>query len=201
MEQITRLAIMASGNGTNLSAIVDWFQRVSVAAQIVRVIVDQPQAPVIQRAEHAGLPVTVVDYHDYPKKADAEAVILRQLAADHVDAVVLAGFMRILSPQFVARYPRHIVNLHPALLPSFPGRHGIEDAYQYGVKITGVTVHFVNDGVDSGEIIAQSPVAVYADDTVASLATRIHETEHQLYPKTLIELINQGELNHETSLN
>ncbi len=155
-------------------------------------MVDHDDVKVIQIAKQENVPIFIINYKDYPNRKDAEAKILQQLAADQVDGILLAGYMRILTPQFVQAYPQKIINIHPALLPSFPGRQGIDDAYNYGVKVTGVTIHFVNDGVDSGKIIAQEPVRIEADDSLDSLEAKIHAVEHQLYPKTLQKLITEG---------
>lgn len=190
MVKITRLAVMASGNGTNFSALQEMITTEQLPIEIVRVIVDHANAPVIQRAAAVQIPVLVVDYSQ--GKAQVEAEILEQLHHDQVAGIILAGYMRILSPHFVAQYPRRIINLHPALLPSFPGRCGIEDAYDYGVKITGVTVHFVNAGVDSGEIIAQVPVPIKEEASLADLEVKIHQVEHQLYPATIKKLVEKG---------
>ncbi|ANZ57906.1 phosphoribosylglycinamide formyltransferase [Fructilactobacillus lindneri] len=192
MEKITRLAVMASGNGTNFAALLKYIQSQKLPAQIVRLVVDHDDVKVIQIAKQENVPIFIINYKDYPNRKDAEAKILQQLAADQVDGILLAGYMRILTPQFVQAYPQKIINIHPALLPSFPGRQGIDDAYNYGVKVTGVTIHFVNDGVDSGKIIAQEPVRIEADDSLDSLEAKIHAVEHQLYPKTLQKLITEG---------
>ncbi len=192
MEKITRLAVMASGNGTNFAALLAYIKQAKLPVEIVRLVVDHDDVKVIDLAKEAQVPVFTINYKDYPNRETAEKQILQQLADDEIDGILLAGYMRILTPQFVKAYPQKIINIHPALLPSFPGRHGIDDAYNYGVKVTGVTIHFVNDGVDSGKIIAQEPVRIEDDDSLDSLEAKIHTVEHKLYPKTLQKLIKEG---------
>lgn len=192
MEKITRLAVMASGNGTNFAALLAYIKQAKLPVEIVRLVVDHDDVKVIDLAKEAQVPVFTIIYKDYPNRETAEKQILQQLADDEIDGILLAGYMRILTPQFVKAYPQKIINIHPALLPSFPGRHGIDDAYNYGVKVTGVTIHFVNDGVDSGKIIAQEPVRIEDDDSLDSLEVKIHTVEHKLYPKTLQKLIKEG---------
>ncbi|WP_395391354.1 phosphoribosylglycinamide formyltransferase [Fructilactobacillus sanfranciscensis] len=192
MEKITRLAVMASGNGTNFAALLAYIKQAKLPVEIVRLVVDHDDVKVIDLAKEAQVPVFTIIYKDYPNRETAEKQILQQLADDEIDGILLAGYMRILTPQFVKAYPQKIINIHPALLPSFPGRHGIDDAYNYGVKVTGVTIHFVNDGVDSGKIIAQEPVRIKDDDSLDSLEAKIHTVEHKLYPKILQKLIKEG---------
>ena len=192
MEKITRLAVMASGNGTNFAALLAYIKQAKLPVEIVRLVVDHDDVKVIDLAKEAQVPVFTIIYKDYPNRETAEKQILQQLADDEIDGILLAGYMRILTPQFVKAYPQKIINIHPALLPSFPGRHGIDDAYNYGVKVTGVTIHLVNDGVDSGKIIAQEPVRIEDDDSLDSLEAKIHTVEHKLYPKTLQKLIKEG---------
>lgn len=186
----TRLAIMGSGNGTGFSAIMNYIDQKQLAIQIVLLVVDHDDAPIIKRAETLNIPVFIVNYHD--SRRTVEQHIIDQLKEKQVSGVILDGYMRILSPEFVRNYPKKIINIHPALLPSFPGRHGIKDAFDYGVKITGVTIHYVDDGVDSGEIIDQVAVPIETTDTLASLEGKIHIAEHQLYPKTIQTLVEKG---------
>ncbi|CAH1851625.1 phosphoribosylglycinamide formyltransferase [Convivina praedatoris] len=187
-----RLAVFASGRGTNLAALQTAIVQKDLPAQIVRVIVDQRQAGAFEIAAKWNLPARLVDYRQYSNKSAAEEAILDQLAQDQVQGILLAGYMRILSPTMVHAYAGKIINLHPALLPAFPGRQSILDAYQAGVNQTGVTVHFVDDGVDTGQIIAQQRVIRYPDDQLSDLENRIHQVEHQLYPQVLAELLEKG---------
>lgn len=187
-----RLAVFASGTGTNFQALHDAILQRQLNAEIVRLVVDQPLAGAINLAKLFGIPATVIKYTDYDTKSLAEQVILDQLLKDRVDGVLLAGYMRILTPKLIDAYAGKIINLHPAMLPQFPGRHSILDAYEAGVDKTGVTVHFVDSGVDTGTIIAQQTVPRFPEDTLLALETRIHNVEHVLYPNTLEQLLNKG---------
>ncbi|MFC6182312.1 phosphoribosylglycinamide formyltransferase [Lactiplantibacillus daowaiensis] len=189
---LKQLAVFASGNGTNFIALHDAIKTRPIPATIALLICDQPKAPVIQKAQALNVPVLIVDFHDYANKAAAEQIILTALQKAQVDAILLAGYMRIIGPTLLNAYPHRILNIHPALLPHFPGRHGIEDAFAAGVTETGVTIHYIDAGIDTGQIIGQRPVAVKPDDTLTSLATRIHTVEHQFYPDVLQSLINEG---------
>ena len=183
------IAIFASGTGSNFAALQAKFGDDQSGIHIACMVCDHADAPVVGKAKAAGVPVITINYRDYASKAAAEAAIVAALPP--VDMLVLAGFMRILGPTLLDAYPQRIVNLHPALLPSFPGRTGIEDAFAYGVRVTGVTVHYVDAGIDSGQIIAQEPVRVLANDTIDTLAARIHAVEHKLLPETVQQLLEQ----------
>lgn len=187
-----QIAVFASGNGMNFVALHQAIAARALPATIALLVCDQPQAPVIAKARALQVPVLIVDFHDYANKAAAEEIILTALQARQIDAVLLAGYMRIIGATLLTAYPHKIINLHPALLPKFPGRHGIEDAFAAGVSETGVTIHYIDAGIDTGQIIAQRTVPVKADDTLATLATRIHDCEHQFYPDVLQTLINEG---------
>ncbi len=181
------IAVFASGTGSNFAALTEFFGDERRGVRIAMLVCDHKDAPVVAKAHAANVPVFTLNYRDYANKAAAEAAIVAALPP--VDLVVLAGFMRILGPTMLAAFPQRIVNLHPALLPSFPGRTGIEDALAYGVRVTGVTVHYVDAGVDSGTIIAQEPVRVLPTDSFATLAPRIHQVEHILLPTTVAALL------------
>lgn len=185
-----RVAIFVSGNGTNFEALM----QASLPMDVVMLVCDHDNVPVIERAAKYHVPVVLSQVKKGVSKIQRETQLLTQLRAAKVEAILLAGYMRIVGTTLLAAYPRRIVNIHPALLPSFPGRTGIEDAFAAGVKVTGVTIHFVDAGVDSGPIIAQEPVRRYDDDQLSDLETRIHEVEHQLYPKTVRNLIEKGVL-------
>jgi phosphoribosylglycinamide formyltransferase-1 len=189
---LKQIAVFASGNGTNFVALHQAIAARQLPATIALLVCDQPQAPVIAKARALQVPVLIVDFHDYVNKAAAEEIILTALQARQIDAVLLAGYMRIIGSTLLTAYPHKIINLHPALLPKFPGRHGIEDAFAAGVSETGVTIHYIDAGIDTGQIIAQRTVPVKSDDTLATLATRIHDCEHQFYPDVLQTLINEG---------
>mgnify|MGYP004703401467 CR=1 FL=1 len=181
-----QMIVFASGSGTNFQALHDAFKD-STTIHIALLVCDHADAYVLQRAKQAGVPTLVINFRDYANKAAAEQAILDQLPA--CDLIVLAGYMRIIGQTLLAAFPNQIVNLHPALLPSFPGRTGIQDAYEYGVKVTGVTVHYVDAGIDSGQIIAQEPVRILPDESVDALEARIHAVEHVLLPQTVAALL------------
>jgi phosphoribosylglycinamide formyltransferase-1 len=185
-----RLVVFASGNGSNYAALQAVIAAGELAAQIVCVVCDHVDAYVLTRAQADGVPVIVINYRDYPDKAAAERAIVTQLPP--LDLVILAGYMRIIGDTLLAAYPKRIINLHPALLPSFPGRNGILDAYNYGVRITGVTVHYVDAGIDSGEIIAQQAVPIAPKQSLPALEAAIHAAEHQLLPRVVSDLIEEG---------
>jgi len=186
---VKRIAVFASGTGTNFSALQSAIVERKIPAEIVLLVCDQAAAPVIKRAEAVGVPVLVINYKDFATKAAAETVILTSLYAHQVAAILLAGYMRIVGKTLLTAYPHRIINLHPALLPKFPGRQGIADAFAAGVSETGVTVHFIDAGIDTGQVIRQQRVSVGPNDTLASLTERIHQVEHDLYPDVLAELI------------
>jgi len=160
-------------------------------AEAALVVSDNPQAYALKRAEKYNAECVIVDRKRFDSKPAFEAEIRRHLKRKKIDFIVLAGFMKILSPDFVRAYRRRIVNIHPALLPKFPGGHAIKDAWEAKVKKTGVTVHFVDEGVDTGPVILQREVAVDVNDTLESLEKKIHETEYQLYPEAL-KLVLEG---------
>ena len=184
------LAVFASGHGTNFEALPNAADQPDCGYRIAALVCDQSQAPVIQKAAARNILTIVVDFKSYPNKTAAETAILEQLPP--VSALILAGYMRIIGPTLLRAFPKKIINLHPALLPSFPGRQGIQDAFDYGVKVTGVTVHFVDAGIDTGEIIAQVPVNITDGMSLAELEQAIHRQEHQIFPATVKNLIQEG---------
>ncbi len=177
-----RIAVFASGNGTNLQAIID--AKIS-SLHIALVFCNNSSAYAIERAKKHKLPFIVIDHKDYKTRESYEEEIIKSLEPFRIDYVVLAGFMRVLSPLFVRAYKNRIINVHPALLPSFPGMHAVRQALEYGVKYTGVTVHLVDEGVDTGPIILQSVVEVTDSDTELTLAEKIHKAEHKIYPEAI----------------
>lgn len=193
MSIIKKIAIFASGEGSNFTALRQAFTREKMPVEVALLVCDHQNVPVLQRAENEGVPTMVVNFRDYPDKASAEAVIAARLAAEQIDFILLAGYMRIIGPTLLAGYAGKMVNIHPALLPNFPGRHGIEDAYEAGVSTTGVTIHWVDAGVDSGQIIAQRQVPIYNTDQLTDLEQRIHQVEHKFYPAVVKELLEKGE--------
>lgn len=179
---------MLSGRGSNFAAIHEAITAGELDAAIVAVISNRGDAGGIARAREWGLPAHVIDNRDYPNRAAHEAEVLRVLEGARPDYVVLAGYMRLLSPSFIARYSGRILNIHPSLLPAFPGVDAQAQALAHGVKITGCTVHFVDEGLDSGPIILQRTVAVRDDDTEETLSARILEQEHVAYVEALSKL-------------
>ena len=183
-----RLAILLSGRGSNFAAIHDAIVRGELDAEIVCVISNRPNAPGIERARALGLQAHVVDHRAFDSRAVHEAEVLGILDNARPDFIVLAGYMRLLSPEFVAAYPMRILNIHPSLLPAFPGVDAQAQAIAYGVKISGCTVHFVDENLDAGPIIVQRAVAVHPDDDASTLAARILEEEHTAYVEALVKL-------------
>lgn len=188
---MTKLAVLCSGRGSDLQSIIDAIQRGELNAEISIVLTDKPKVQALERAEKAGIKNICVDRKLFDNRADFEAEILKNLS--EVDLVILAGFMRILSPDFVRKFSGRLMNIHPSLLPAFPGAHAHRDVLAYGVKISGCTVHFVDEGTDSGPIILQSAVKVFDDDTEETLAARVLEQEHIIYPQA-IKLFVEGKL-------
>jgi phosphoribosylglycinamide formyltransferase-1 len=184
-----RLGVLVSGSGTNLQALLDAQAQGELApGKVALVISNRPGAKAIARAEAAGVNVTVIDHKAFSAREAFEDAMLARLDAAGVEAVVLAGFMRVLTARFVARYPLGIVNTHPSLLPAFPGVDAAAQAIAHGVKVSGVTVHFVDTGLDSGPIIAQVPVPVWPSDDGAALQKRIQAEEHKLLPRVVRSL-------------
>ena len=180
-----KIGVLLSGSGTNLQAIIDAVAADGLPVEVVAVVSSRPDAYGIERARAAGIPVTVLDRAAYADPQAADERIVEALRAAGAEYAVMAGYMRKVTPVMLDAFPDRVVNLHPALLPSFKGAHAIDDAWEAGVKVTGVTVHFANEEYDKGPIIAQRAVGVREDDTRASLEERIHAVEHRLYPEVL----------------
>jgi phosphoribosylglycinamide formyltransferase 1 len=185
-----RVAVLASGAGTNLQAILDQLHGRN-GIEVVAVGSDKPAAPALERAAAAGIETATFELDSYPDREARDLAIADWLGERGVDLIVLAGYMQLLSREFVRRFANRIVNVHPALLPSFPGLDAIGQALEHGVKITGVTVHFVDEGVDTGPIVLQRPVPVPPDGDRETLENAIHATEHALLPEA-IQLIAAG---------
>jgi phosphoribosylglycinamide formyltransferase 1 len=179
-----RLAVLASGTGTNLQAIIDRLHGRD-GIEVVAAASDKPQAMALERAAAAGIEAAVFPDADYPDRAARDRAMGDWLEAREIDLVVLAGYMQLLSPGFVERFRGRVLNVHPALLPSFPGLDAIGQALAHGVRVTGVTVHLVDEGVDSGPIVLQRPVEVPASRDRAELEQRLHEVEHELLPEAI----------------
>ena len=185
-----RIGVLLSGSGTNLQAILDAVED-GLPVEVVQVISSRPDAFGIQRAERAAIPVCVLDRSVYADPQAADERIVDEIRSAGAEYLVMAGYMRKLTPVVLNAFPDRVLNLHPALLPSFKGAHAIQDAWDAGVKVTGVTVHFANEDYDKGPIVAQRAVPVLETDTIDSLEERIHATEHVLYPEVL-RLLAEG---------
>lgn len=188
-----KIGVLVSGSGTNLQAIIDEIDAGNVNAEIVLVVSSRPDAYGITRAENAHIPTLVMNKELYKDREAADRMIVDALKTAGAEYIFMAGYMRMVTPVMLDAYPNKVVNLHPALLPSFKGAHGIQDAFDAGVKITGITVHFANAEYDKGPIIAQEPIRVLETDTIDTLEERIHEMEHTLYPK-VVQLIASGKV-------
>ena len=190
-EQATpRIGVLISGRGSNLQALIDAQKRGELGGEIAVVVSNVKDAPGLERARQAEIPTEFRD-HRGRSREDFDAEIVSILREHGVELVCLAGFMRLLSPVFVRAFPRRILNIHPALLPAFPGLDAQRQALDHGVKVSGATVHLVDEGLDSGAIVAQEAVPVRSDDTAESLAARILEAEHRLYPRA-VRLLLEG---------
>jgi phosphoribosylglycinamide formyltransferase-1 len=179
-----RVAVLASGEGTNLQAILDRF-RADGEVEVVAVASDRPEATALDRARSVDIDAAAFPRSDYESREARDLAIAEWFEAHGVELVVLAGYMQLLEPSFVRRFENRMINVHPALLPSFPGLDAIGQALEHGVRITGVTVHFVDEGVDTGAIIVQRPVPVPADRDREALESAIHATEHALLPEVI----------------
>lgn len=188
---IPNIAIFASGSGSNFQAIADAIQNEKLEASIALLVCDNSQAFVIERAKKLQIETLVFNPKSFPSKVDFESMIAQKLIDLNVQLIVLAGYMRIIGETLLKQFPNRIVNIHPALLPSFPGAHGIKDAYDYGVKVFGVTVHFVDSGVDTGKIIDQESFKMDNPMTIDEVEEKIHKIEHQIYPKVLQKLLHR----------
>jgi phosphoribosylglycinamide formyltransferase-1 len=185
------LGVLISGRGSNLQAIVDAIGAGRLDARIGVVVSNREGAAGLERAARAGIETLVLPHRGYVERAEYDRVLARELKARGVELVCLAGFMRLLGPAFIEAFPGAVLNIHPSLLPAFPGLDAQRQAFEHGVKVTGATVHFVTAELDAGPIIRQEPVAVLPDDTADSLAARILEVEHRIYPEA-IQLVLDG---------
>ncbi|KWX72085.1 phosphoribosylglycinamide formyltransferase [Paenibacillus riograndensis] len=182
----SRIAVFASGQGSNFAALAEAERAGQLGGGRIELLVsDRPEAPVAKRAEEAGIPALLLRPKDFASRELYEAEIVAELQRRDIGLIVLAGYMRLITPVLLTPYAGRIVNIHPSLLPAFAGKDAIGQALDYGVKLTGVTVHFVDGGMDTGPVIAQRSVAVEPGDTVESLAERIHQVEYELYPEVV----------------
>jgi phosphoribosylglycinamide formyltransferase-1 len=184
------LGVLVSGSGTNLQAILDAIESGALKAKVGVVVSNVASAKALERAKAARVPAIVVDHKAFPSRTAFDAAVVEVLQAHRVECVVLAGFMRIVTRTMLDAYPNRVVNVHPALLPAFPGVHAQRQALEYGVAISGCTVHFVDTGTDTGPIIAQAPVPVFDGDSEATLTARILQKEHELLPMVLQWLVD-----------
>lgn len=181
-----KLAVFASGNGSNLQALMDAAQsRADAPVEVALAVSDRRNARALERARNAGVDAVYISPKRAGGRAAFEAAAVRELEKRGVQLIALAGFMRILGGDFVRRYQNRILNIHPSLLPAFPGTRAVQDAWEHGVKTTGVTVHYVDEGVDTGPIAAQCPALIRPDDTLETLTAKIHAVEHALYPQVV----------------
>ncbi len=190
------LAVLASGRGSNFQAIYQAIGAGVLQARIDVVLSDKEEAPVLDKARGAGIPAFGLNIKNYSSKEQFEAALLEIIREYQCDCIVLAGYMRVLTPYFIRNAGRPILNIHPSLLPAFPGLHAQRQALDYGVRYSGCTVHFVDEGVDTGPIIMQAVVPVYPDDDEESLSQRILQEEHRIYPQVLA-LLSQGRIKRE----
>jgi len=187
------IGVLVSGRGTNLQVIIEAIEEGKIEGRISIVISDNPDAYALKRAKRYNIETQYINFKEFKTREDYDKKIIKSLKEKEIELVVLAGYMRILSSYFIRTYRNKIMNIHPALLPSFPGLEAQSQAVNYGVKISGCTVHFVDEGIDSGPIILQKAVEVKDDDTEESLAERILKEEHKIYPQA-IQLFSQGRL-------
>ncbi len=193
MSRIPRLGVLGSGSGSNCQSIYEAIQSGELKAQIVVVMSDIPDAYILERARSWGVPAEVIDCHGYKSKFpdEAQAAVAARLKEYDVDLVCLAGFMRLVKAPLLQAFPKRIVNIHPSLLPNFPGLHAWEQAVNAGAAESGCTVHYVDDGMDTGPILGQAKVPVLPDDTAATLHARIQVEEHKLYPAMIDKVLRE----------
>ena len=185
MQLTKKIGVLASGQGSNLQAIIDAEKRGELAGKVSVVVSDNPDAYVLKRAKDNGIKDVVLDSKKFISREEYDQALLKILNEESLDFVVLAGFMRLLSRIIVSAYPGRIMNIHPSLLPSFPGKDGIKKALEHGVKITGCTVHFVDEELDNGPIIIQEAVPIFQEDTEETLWERVQAAEHRNYPRAI----------------
>lgn len=187
------IAVFASGRGTNFSALIRAVKKGKIEANLSLLVCDNPKAQALGRARRAGIKVVLVKREDFTARSDFEQKIIQHLEENDIGLVVLAGFMRVLGSDLVNTYKDKILNIHPALLPAFKGAHAIRDAFEYGAKTTGVTVHFVDKEMDHGPVILQKALDIEETDTLESLEAKIHKVEHRIYPQA-VQLFVTGKL-------
>jgi len=187
-----RLGVLISGRGSNLQALIDAIEDRRLDARIALVISNRPEALGLERARRAGIETAVISHKGHATREAYDGLLVSELQSREVELVCLAGFMRLLTRAFVDAFPNRILNIHPSLLPAFPGVDAQRQAFEHGVKVTGVTVHLVTTELDAGPIVAQRPVLVAADDTVETLSARLLEEEHRIYPEAVARVLQDG---------
>lgn len=186
------IAVLASGRGTNFEAIVKTFRKEKFKKACIKILItDREDAPVRERARRLKIKEVFIDPEKFSSGEEFDRAVIDILSQERIEVVILAGFMRILSPYFVKKFKHRILNIHPSLLPAFKGRDAIERAYKYGVKVTGVTIHFVDEKIDHGPIILQGVVKIRGDESIEKLEKRIHRLEHRLYPQAIKLLVEK----------
>lgn len=183
-----KIAIFASGSGTNFQELVNAVKSKELDAEITLLVCDKKDAFVIERAEKEDINTFLFNPKDYPNKESYESDIIKELKKSNIDFIALAGYMRILGKELLSEYKGKIINIHPSLLPSFKGKDAIKKAFDFGVKVTGVTIHWVDEGIDTGKIIEQEVVYI-GNDTLEEVEEKIHKVEHKLYPKAIQKIL------------
>lgn len=187
-----RVAVFASGNGSNFETMAKSHALKAAGLEIELLVCDQPHAFVLQRAQKYHIPTLVIKLSDYPNRGAYEAAILEKLKPLKLEYILLAGYMRVVTPVLLKAFPKKIINIHPSLLPKFSGLEAIERTFASGDQVTGVTIHYIDEGVDTGPIIRQDKVVRLRNDTESTLEARIHQTEHQMYRQVILDLLNKN---------
>lgn len=184
-----KIAVFASGTGSNFEAIDDAINQKRIRAELSILICDKPQAIVIQKAQYRNIPILAISPHNFSTKKEYELTIVKHLQKLQIDLIILAGYMRLIGPTILAKYPRRILNIHPSLLPKFKGLDAVGQAIKAGETVTGVTIHFVDEGMDTGEIILQQTLDISTCLNRSEIETKIHQIEHKLYPKAIQKVL------------
>ena len=195
MNKEFRLGVLVSGRGTNLQAIIDWIELEKPNVKIALVISNKENIRALERCQFHHIESTYIDPKSFANKVEFNQNMITRLKEKSIDLVCLAGFTQILTPEFIEAFPKKIINIHPSLLPAFPGLNAQKQALEYGVKLSGCTVHFVDEGIDTGPIICQASVPIYENETEEALSERILKEEHKLYPKAIQSIINKQNSN------
>ena len=187
-----RVVFLVSGGGTNMENLIKRMKSGEIAAEPTLVVCNRPEAGALDRAALLRVPACVLDHEQFASRSDFDRELANVIDSSGADLICLAGFMRLLTPEFVNRYPKKLINIHPSYLPDFPGAHAIRDAYIAKAKETGVTVHYVDTGVDTGPIILQKKVQIYLGETLEAVEARVHEMEYEIYPEALNIILKEN---------